>query len=118
MDTSSSTAALSEEGGLDYLDPLLSFVNARPNDVGSGEPGSGDLAMGTGTDWSFLYFTVPISCFVLLAVGLASCHVRRRWVRRRQITRLWQQHIQDHSYFLDGSQPHSDSATKPAGALQ
>ena len=70
---------------------------------GSGEPGSGSGEPSSGEpspqpeDLSFLYYTVPIVA-VLLAVCACLCiYLRRRAARRSQITRLWQQHIQDAS---------------------
>lgn len=58
-------------------------------------------------DLSFLYYAGPSAVIGLLLAGVICCFLRRRWARRRQITRLWQQHIQDSSNasyepFLDG----------------
>ena len=88
---------------------------------GSGEPGSGSGEPSSGEpspqpeDLSFLYYTVPIVA-VLLAVCACLCiYLRRRAARRSQITRLWQQHIQDASSqepFLEASK--GGSVNSPA----
>lgn len=106
--------------GADLQNDLLADIGWEEGS-GSGEPGSGSGEPGSGEpspqpeDLSFLYYTVPIVA-VLLAVCACLCIcLRRRAARRRQIMRLWQQHIQDASGqepFLDASK--GGSVNSPA----
>ena len=87
---------------IDLQNDLLADIGWEEGS-GSGEPGSGSGEPSSGEpspqpeDLSFLYYTVP-SVAVLLAVCACLCiYLRRRAARRSQITRLWQQHIQDAS---------------------
>ena len=105
---------------IDLQNDLLADIGWEEGS-GSGEPGSGSGEPSSGEpspqpeDLSFLYYTVPIVA-VLLAVCACLCIcLRRRAARRRQIMRLWQQHIQDASGqepFLDASK--GGSVNSPA----